>query len=100
MQNSWSHGKDVAMRKIIHLAMTLFMLVCRSQAQSKAVPTLQILASDVVQSSIEQFRTGTNRFAVKWAYTEAGANKMLAFYESHQGQKVRMRVGGYQTPPT
>jgi len=40
----------------------------------------------------------TNQFIVRWTYTEAGANKMLAFWEQHTGQKVRTQVGKLETP--
>src|SRR5262249_51711687 len=67
--------------------------------------TIHILPEDVVQSSIQQFQfgtnqiVGTNRIAVRWTYTEAGAKKMLAFREAHQGQKVCTEVGSFKSQP-
>lgn len=54
-------------------------------------PTLVIEPVDVVQDSIKlrQTGTGTNMFAVMWTYTEAGAQKALAFWEAHPSPYVR-----------
>jgi hypothetical protein len=67
-------------------------------AQEQAVPTRRILPEDIVQDSVQVFHVSTNYFAVKWTYTEAGANKMLAFNEAHQGQKCRIVVGDFESP--
>ena len=56
----------------------------------------RILPEDIVQGSIQLFRFATNSFAVRWTYTEAGANKMLAFTEAHTGEMVRTEVGRYE----
>jgi hypothetical protein len=37
-------------------------------------------------------------FAVRWTYTEAGAMKMLAFNEAHEGQKTRIVIGNFESP--
>ena|ERR1035437_3920047 len=63
----------------------------------EAVPTRRILPEDIVQDSIQLFRFATNRFAVRWTYTEAGAKKMLAFTEAHVGETVRTEVGSYES---
>jgi len=66
----------------------------------ESVPTIRILPEDVVQDSVQQFRFSTNRHAVRWAYTEAGAQRWLAFREAHENQKVRIVVGDFETPLT
>ena len=65
----------------------------------ESVPAFRILPEDVVQDSIQQVRFATNQFAVRWTFTEAGANKMLAFEEAHEGQKTCTVIGSYKTPP-
>jgi hypothetical protein len=70
-----------------------------SSAQQQAVPTRRIVPADVVRESIEAVQLSTNAFVVRWAYTEAGAKKMLAFCEANQNKKVRTIVGTYQSPP-
>jgi hypothetical protein len=60
------------------------------------VPVRRILPEDIVQESIQLFRFATNRFAVRWIYTETGANRMLAFTEAHTGETVRTEVGRYE----
>ena len=61
------------------------------------VPARHILPEDVVQDSIQVVRFSTNSFAVRWTYTEAGAKKMLAFSEAHEGRKVRIVIGSFET---
>jgi len=62
-------------------------------------PVIRLSPDDFVQDSIKQVHWTTNTFAVKWTYTEAGAKKMLAFWELHPGQKVCIQVGDFKTPP-
>ena len=69
-------------------------------SQDQGIPTVRILPKDVVQDSVEQVRFTTNTFVVRWTYTEAGARKMLAFREAHEGKKVRTVVGSFETPPS
>jgi hypothetical protein len=69
-------------------------------AQELPAPTQRILPEDIVQSSIELLRFSTNSFGVRWTYTEAGANKMLAFRESHEGQRTRTVIGNFESPPS
>ena len=38
----------------------------------------------------------TNKFVVRWTYTEAGAKKMLAFREANNGKEVRTLIGKYE----
>jgi protein tyrosine phosphatase (PTP) superfamily phosphohydrolase (DUF442 family) len=66
------------------------------------LPAIRILSEDVGQTSIEQVRSpaGTNKFAVRWTYTEAGAKKMLAFWRAHAGEKVLQQVGESEFRPT
>lgn len=69
-------------------------------AQVEDIAVIRILPEDVVQDSIEQFRFATNNFAVRWTYTESGGQKMLAFWEAHQGKKVRTVIGRFQGQST
>ena len=43
---------------------------------------------------------GTNKFTVRWTYTEAGARKMLAFWREHAGEKVLEIIGTFEFRPT
>ena len=61
-----------------------------------SVPIQLILPEDIVQDSIEQFRFGTNKYFVRWTYTEEGAKKMLAFRKAQDGQEVITRVGNFE----
>jgi hypothetical protein len=67
------------------------------------LPTIRILPEDVVQTSIKQgpgaFGT-TNKFTVRWEYTEAGAKKMLAFWREHAGREVLQQVGDFESQTT
>ena len=65
-------------------------------------PTIRILPEDIVQTSIKQRPSpgGTNKVAVFWQYTEAGAQKMLAFWRAHAGEKVVEQVGDFECHPT
>ena len=85
------------MRKSLTLLLALLSVTCIGQELT--LPTRRILPADIVQDSIELVRLSTNSFAVKFTYTEAGAKKMLAFREAHEGQKVRTLVGDFESPP-
>ena len=87
------------MRKLRVLTLMLW-LTNLGLAQQQPLPTIRIFPDDVVQDSIRQFRVTTNNFALRWTYTEAGAKKMLAFREAHEGNKVRTVVGNFVTRPT
>lgn len=65
-------------------------------AQEQEIPAIRIVAEDIVPGSVQQLRMGTNQFAVRWTYTEAGAKKMLAFWKAHDGQEVVTRVGSFE----
>ena len=75
------------------------MLPLATFAQDQTLPTRRILPKDVVQDSIQLHRISTNSFMVRFTYTEAGASRMLAFDEAHQGQAVATLVGEFKTPP-
>ena len=60
------------------------------------VPTEHISPEDIAQDSIQMLRIWTNSFVVRWTYTEAGAEKMVAFEEAHEGKKVRVVIGDFQ----
>ena len=62
-------------------------------AQDEAVATRRVLPEEIVQNSIQLVRFSTNSYTVRFTYTEAGAQKKLAFREAHEGQKVRTVVG-------
>jgi len=68
------------------------------RAQDQAPPTIRILPEDIVQDSVHQFRMSqdTNKFIVRWTYTEAGAKKMLAFWNAHSGHEVITQVGSFE----
>jgi hypothetical protein len=85
------------MRKTITFILAMLAVACLAQEQS--VPTRRILPEDILQDSIRLVRTSTNRFTVTWTYTEAGAKKMLAFREAHEGQKMRTVIGSFESPP-
>lgn len=64
------------------------------------VPTSRILPEDIIQDSIQLLPLSTNRFVVRWSYTEAGAKKMLAFREAYEGEKVRITIGSFESTPS
>ena len=85
------------MRKTLTVILAMLSVACLAQEQK--VPTRRILPEDIVQDSVQVVRFLTNNFAVRWTYTEAGAKKMLAFDEAHEGQKVRTIVGSFESHP-
>ncbi len=86
------------MRKTLLVIFAAFLAAGLCIAQKQQVPTRRILPEDVVQDSIQTFQFSTNIFAVRWTYTEAGVQKMLAFNEAHEGQKTRLVVGSFELP--
>jgi hypothetical protein len=63
-----------------------------------SLPTRHIVPEDVVPESIELFRFFKPPFiAVRFTYTEAGAQKTLAFKEAHHDQTVRLIIGKFET---
>jgi hypothetical protein len=73
-----------------------------AEAGTNEIPTFTISAEDVIQSSIYVHPVsspyGTNRFTVKFQYTETGSNRARAFTEAHQNQVVRDKIGEFSTP--
>jgi len=70
-----------------------------TELSGAALPWVTIYPEDVVQDSIRRLRMTTNQFVVRWQYTEEGAKKMQAFWDAHAGERVRTRVGNFETPP-
>jgi hypothetical protein len=86
------------MRTILTFILAMFALGCLAQEQT--VPTRRILPEDIEHDSIQTVRfstNSTNSFAVRFIYTEAGAKKMLAFRNAHDGQEVITRVGSFES---
>src|SRR5215471_6834622 len=70
-------------------------------AGAGSFPGIRPLPEDIVQDSIQQIRIQqvpmeTNKFAVRWTYTEEGAKKMLAFWNAYRGEKVIEIVGSFE----
>lgn len=63
----------------------------------KSPPTDCILPEDIEQGSIKLLRMSTNRFVVRFTYTDAGAKKWLVFRREHLGSDVVTRVGSYES---
>lgn len=63
-------------------------------------PTFRILPQDVVQTSIRVLRHASGDYTVFWAYTEVGEQKRRTFLEAHEGRKIRIAAGKFETPPT
>lgn len=62
-------------------------LAAPTNAPAFMLPWLE--PADVVQDSIKIRRGGTKTFGVMWTYTEAGAQKALAFWDAHPGPRGR-----------
>lgn len=95
-----SFGENInTVKTLLILLIALCWLTVRA-SEPGSVPTIRILPADIVQGSIEQCPSpapqGTNKFMVRWTYTEAGARKMLAFWRAHAGQKVIEQIGGFE----
>ena len=84
------------MRKIVIFYLGLFWMSGLGLAQEQAGPSIRILPKDVVQDSIRQLQMTTNKFTVRWTYTEAGAKRMLLFWKAHDGHEVITRVGSFE----
>ena len=78
------------------LTFMLAMIAVGCIAQEQAVPTRRIIPEDIDQASIELHQFSTNNFVVRFAYTEAGAKKMLAFRREHAGHEVVTQVGSFE----
>jgi hypothetical protein len=87
------------MHKHTIITAALFMVAYLGLAGEPVVPTIQISPEDVVQTSIQQVRYSSNSLAVTvmWTYTEVGAKKMLAFWESHDRGTIRTVVGDFES---
>lgn len=81
------------------LALLLLGTAWLGHAQLEVVPTFRILPGDVVQESVRLVRFDTNHFVVGWTYTEAGAQRLLAFGEAHTGQQICTVAGSFESPP-
>jgi hypothetical protein len=65
-----------------------------------SIPTRHILPEDIIQESIQLSRFASPpAIAVRFTYTEPGAQKILAFDEAHDGQTVRLVIGTFKTRP-
>lgn len=85
--------------QVLVLLLSLCGLVPVAWAQGVAIAPFHILAEDVIPDSVQLVRFNTNFFAVRWTYTEAGAQKLLAFNEAHAGQRACTVVGDCETRP-
>ncbi len=83
------------MRTIFTFILAMVAVGCL--AQERTVPTSSILPEDIEQDSIQTVRFSTNSFTVRFTFTEAGAKKMLAFRNAHDGQEVITRVGSFES---
>lgn len=83
------------MNKSITILLALWWSVQLGAAQ-EALPTIRILPEDIVQDSIQVLPFPTDKFAVRWTYTEAGARKMLAFWHAHAGHEATTKVGSFE----
>jgi hypothetical protein len=64
-----------------------------------AISTRRILPEDVVPESVEMWRMGSNKFVVRWTYTESGARKFLALREAYERKAERTVIGSFESPP-
>ncbi len=78
------------------LPVTATHAVSNSVASSELTPIRRICPEEVEQDSIRMLRFSTNSFAVIFAYTEAGAKKMLAFSREHAGHEGAIQVGKFE----
>ena len=85
------------MSKTLALIFALFSMAGSCLAQALEFPTRTIDPKDIVQDSIRLLRFSTNKFTVRWTYTEEGAMKMLAFREACEGKTTRVVVGDYES---
>jgi hypothetical protein len=82
------------MRTVLTLFLTMFAVGIL--AQEPALPVSRILPEDIEVGSVQMRRMTTNRFVVRFTYTDAGARKMLAFRREHLGRDVVISVGSYE----
>jgi hypothetical protein len=86
------------MRTILTFVFAMVTVGCL--AQEWTIPTRRILPEEIEQDSIQTVRFSTNSFAVRFAYTEPGAKKMLAFRREHADHEVLMQVGSFERRTT
>jgi len=88
------------MRKSCILIPVILLCAGLSGWARETFPTIRLGAADIEQDSIKQVRWSTNGlFAIKWNYTEAGAKRMVEFWNQHPEQKVCIEIGTFETPP-
>lgn len=63
----------------------------------EAKPTIRIQPEEVIQNSIEKVRLSPSRFAVRWTYTQSGAERMLKFRRAQAGREVVTVIGGFES---
>jgi hypothetical protein len=85
------------MKTSLLLLSALCSFIVAAHAQD-SLPSIRILPEDIVQTSIQQTRSGpgTNQFGVRWTYTDEGAKKMLTFWNAHAGEKTLEQVGDFE----
>jgi len=89
-------------------AFSLFGLSKESDFATKAIPNcvmaptpvFRILAEDVLQDSVRHYRRSAQEHNITWTYTEAGAQKILAFWEANQGKETQYVFGTFETQPS
>ena len=82
------------MRAIVTLLLVLISV--GSLAETQSTSARRILPADIEQASIRCIQLSTNSYAVKFTYTEAGAMKALAIWETdskHPKMSVDWRAG-------
>src|SRR5580765_4396200 len=88
------------MRRAFVFILALLWIIDLGFTQEQPVLSIRILPEDVIPESIQEVQLATNKFLVVWTYTDAGAKRMLAFWEAHEGERACTQVGSYASPPT
>ena len=78
------------MRKTHTLIFTPFLMAGSCLAQEQQVLTRRIFPEDIVQDSIQSVQVATNRFVVRWTYTEMGSQRRC-----WRLQRLRGREGAH-----
>lgn len=86
------------MKRTLLAVLTVFCGI-RARAGTNEVPTFTISAQDVVHYSVQRyaFPLATNHFIIKFQYTQEASNRVRAFTEAHYNQKVREKIGEFET---
>ena len=104
---SWGVSENMNLMRTCLASLTALCWSCLMVFGQDSIPTVRILHEDVLQGSVQQgasplatnaYRTGA--IMVRWVYTEAGARKMLGFWQQNQGKKTRLLIGTYEVEPT